>query len=135
MTMISDFDMNGFATTSCLRRVLRGYLACALWSSTDDYGDPLNDNYDIDCLSSDALDRAEADVCAFMSQVWDDTDLDLSPIEPEQIGHDLWLTRDHHGTGFWDRGLGELGDALTKIAQCMGTADLYVSDDGELEFF
>lgn len=28
-------------------------------------------------------------------------------------GHDLYLTAVGHGTGFWDRGLGELGDRLT----------------------
>src|SRR3990172_722524 len=23
--------------------------------------------------------------------------------DPKQLGHDLWLTRNGHGTGFWDR--------------------------------
>lgn len=32
-------------------------------------------------------------------------------------GHDLALTREGHGTGFWDRGAGEAGDDLTKIAE------------------
>ena len=35
----------------------------------------------------------------------------------EQIGHDYVLTSGHHGAGFWDRGLGELGDKLTEAAQ------------------
>jgi hypothetical protein len=34
-----------------------------------------------------------------------------------QIGHDYVLTSGHHGAGFWDRGLGELGDQLTAAAQ------------------
>lgn len=29
--------------------------------------------------------------------------IDLSAFDPAQIGHDLWLTRNGHGTGFWDR--------------------------------
>jgi len=37
------------------------------------------------------------------------------------MGHDLWLTSQGHGTGFWDRqseGIGEeLGDYLTRQAQ------------------
>lgn len=31
-----------------------------------------------------------------------------------RLGHDLRLTSGGHGAGFWDRGLGELGDRLTK---------------------
>ena len=48
----------------------------------------------------------------------------------DQIGHDLWLTRNGHGTGLWDRGLGELGDSLTQAAKAMGEAYAYLGDDG-----
>lgn len=42
------------------------------------------------------------------------------------FGHDLLLTRDHHGVGFWDRGLGELGEYLTERAESIGgSADLF----------
>ena len=44
-----------------------------------------------------------------------------------QLGHDLWLTRNHHGTGFWDRGLGGLGTSLTDIAHAMGEQHLYIT--------
>jgi hypothetical protein len=33
------------------------------------------------------------------------------------IGHDYILTSGRHGAGFWDRGLGALGDVLTQAAQ------------------
>lgn len=38
------------------------------------------------------------------------------------FGHDLWLTRRHHGAGFWDRNElpSALGDALTDAAHAMG---------------
>lgn len=32
---------------------------------------------------------------------------------PEQAGRDLWFTRNGHGVGFWDRGLGQIGQDLT----------------------
>lgn len=35
----------------------------------------------------------------------------------EQAGRDLWFTRNGHGVGFWDRGLGDIGDALTTACQ------------------
>lgn len=38
-------------------------------------------------------------------------------------GHDFWLTRSGHGAGYWDRGLGELGDRLTEAAKAMGSPD------------
>lgn len=46
----------------------------------------------------------------------------------EQLGHDLWLTRNGHGVGFWDRGLGELGSDLTKAASAMGEQWLYTAE-------
>jgi hypothetical protein len=48
------------------------------------------------------------------------------------VGHDLWLTRNGHGTGFWDRGLGDVGERLACAARRMGESDLYVGDDGEV---
>lgn len=52
----------------------------------------------------------------------------------ERAGHDFWLTRNHHGAGFWDRDeidAGDLGDKLTKIAHSFGDAYLMVGDDGK----
>lgn len=34
-----------------------------------------------------------------------------------QFGHDYWLTRNGHGAGFWDRGLGEVGDKLSELCK------------------
>jgi hypothetical protein len=47
-------------------------------------------------------------------------------------GHDFWLTRNHHGAGFWDRDLGEVGEQLTEAAQTYKEVDLYVGDDGKI---
>lgn len=54
---------------------------------------------------------------------------------PGQAGHDLWLTRNGHGAGFWDRPeleSGALGDRLSKLAKALGHVDLYAGDDGLL---
>jgi hypothetical protein len=50
----------------------------------------------------------------------------------DQAGHDFWLTRNGHGAGFWDRGLGKLGDELTKAAKSFGGVDPYKGDYGKL---
>lgn len=47
----------------------------------------------------------------------------------ELAGHDFWLTRNGHGAGFWDRGLGELGERLTVASKTFGSVDLYLGDD------
>jgi hypothetical protein len=49
--------------------------------------------------------------------------IDLSQFDPEQIGHDLWLTRNGHGAGFWDRPEVYGADnarVLTLMARAMG---------------
>lgn len=114
----------------------RGYLECALWSSTaqdaegngvegllsydpsdDCAGAMLADCADFCATHADALRLA----CAFPGY-------DLS-----SAGHDFWLTRNHHGAGFWDRGMGSLGQSLTGAAHAYGGVDLYLSDAGEVE--
>lgn len=44
-------------------------------------------------------------------------------LDPEQLGHDLWLTRNGHGTGFWDRPeiYGEANARLfTRLSRAVG---------------
>lgn len=43
----------------------------------------------------------------------------------EQAGRDLWFTRNGHGVGYWDRGLGEIGDRLSGAARAYGETDLW----------
>lgn len=45
-------------------------------------------------------------------------------------GVDLWLTRNRHGAGFWDRELGPIGKRLTAAAHALGECDSYLGDDG-----
>ena len=107
---------------------LDGYQACALWSSCDDNGEPLDRSGML--LASETLDAFLADCGAFLGEI-DELGLPWrDEIEWEALGHDLWLTRNGHGAGFWDRDLGELGDALTEAAKRQGSRDLYIGDDG-----
>jgi len=48
-----------------------------------------------------------------------------------RIGHDLFLTTNHHGAGFWDGDYGEdLGEALTEACRMIKSQDFYTGDDG-----
>jgi hypothetical protein len=121
--------------TSTFALILSAYLTCALWSGLDwsteeETGNPipLDENYDVDDVSPEAVAESAADLHDFLESNAED----LAGMDPEQIGHDFWLSRNHHGAGFWDRGLGERGDRLTSAAHVYGEVDLYVGDDGKL---
>jgi hypothetical protein len=101
------------------------YIDCALWSSTDDNGEPL-DQTDHD-IANEARDAMAASCEGFYNEhfaTWRDAGMDDA-----QAGHDFWLTRNHHGAGFWGRGIGAAGDKLTEFAHAYGSVDLYVGDD------
>jgi hypothetical protein len=108
------------------------YLECALWSSNDEStpegGRPLDDNYYVDDIPQDVRDRLRAECADFIEA----NATDLATIDPFQAGHDFWLTRNGHGAGFWDRGLGAIGRRLTEACRPYGSCDLYVGDDGKV---
>lgn len=67
-----------------------------------------------------ALFKAQAaNVCSNLARVYPD-------IPAEQAGHDLWLTRNGHGAGFWDRariyGTHDASE-LTRLAEVLGPHD------------
>lgn len=107
-------------------KFLDGYLKAALWSSTDDNSEPLDKNYNLEDFSETALEIARKDCAAFQEA----NATDLEDIDCEQAGHDFWLTRNHHGAGFWDRGHGAKGDRLTEAAHVYGSVDLFVAANG-----
>lgn len=133
----------------------RAYLECALWSSTDesrdDGGDPLDQNYEIEDIERKSLAQMARDCRDFqeefaelLTKAYADTpcpcEADGAPAghatscawwrkpsyTEEQAGHDFWLTRNGHGAGFWDRGLGKIGEALTKASKSYGSEYLHV---------
>lgn len=113
-----------------VEKVLIHYIAAAIWSSIDDNNEPLDGNYDQFDLSAACVEGMRQSVTDFVSQCKKLGLLEKYDGTPEQFGHDFWLTRNGHGVGFWDRGLGDLGDKLTDVAKSYGNCDLYVGDDG-----
>lgn len=115
-----------------LETITHHYLVCALWSSTDDEGEPMAHGRDLDDIAEDTKAQAHEDVADFVGLLEREGVQWSCAMTLEQFGHDFWLTRNGHGAGFWDRGLGGLGDTLTKWAEPYGSIDLYVSDDGQV---
>ena len=107
------------------------YCECALWTEEVSILEE-NENADVNIFNihPDSLAQMIANCKSFKEQAGDL----LEEWGDEQGGHDLWLTRNGHGTGFWDRDLADkpTRDALSKIAKDMGESDLYLGDDGKI---
>lgn len=130
---------------------VRGYVECALWSSTDDEGSPLDGSKYADDPTPELRAKLAAHVHAFAlaHPILCREALNLDGYSAARLGHDLWLTRNGHGAGFGDRGrlsgvpvpsvwgravyaADDLADALTQAAQMMGECHLAVGDDGRV---
>lgn len=118
-----------FTFASDIDAFVQAYIEAALWSSMDwadeAGGEPLDANYGSEDLDPETLARIREDCADFYAA----NEQDLAEWgDDSQAGHDFWLTRNHHGAGFWDRGRGALGQRLTKASQVYGSIELYVDD-------
>ena len=123
------------ATATYVDEFVQHYIVCALWSSTvDDAGTPMDQDYSADDLAPETLNKIREeclDFCAAQTTLLDEAEREYGR-GAESCGHDFWLTRNGHGAGFWDRGMGRLGRQLTDASKPYGSADLYVGDDGKI---
>lgn len=100
------------------KKFIRQYLGTALWSSIDYETDlPLDAEYSIDDIDLASIKRTIKDCLKFIEKaenlgLTDDWDYSTA-------GHDFWLTRNGHGTGFWD-GDYMHGDELTDLSKEFG---------------
>lgn len=115
-----------------MNKILSAYLVCALWSSTQDNDSPFDDDFSIEDFAPESVESAEKEINDFLALLEDENILWEEFLSEEQFGHDFWLTRNHHGAGFWDRGLGDLGKKLTEWAHSYGSSDVYLGDDGKV---
>jgi hypothetical protein len=137
--------------------VLSSYITTALWATNDEStpqgGVPLDQNYSPEDVAEETRQSMRDDIVQFLDRVGaEDIEGYLTgkqfvegigtrrlpvggsfpPQTPSNMGHDFFLTRNGHGAGFWDRGMGELGDRLTEISQEIGETYPYVGDDGKI---
>jgi len=106
---------------------LQHYIICALWSSTDDEGRPLDDNYSFEDIAPETLDAMRTDCELFKAKA----DGLYSIAEESRAAHDFWLTRNGHGAGFWDGDWQEPeASQLTALSKEFGEVNLYIGDDG-----
>jgi hypothetical protein len=140
-TMYVDFDFidfeskkeyakGGEISEDRINEVLDNYMIAALWSSTDmDTDEPLDANYSVSDIAPATRERMYKDVKMFIEDNYDA--IEASGSSDEQLGHDIWLTRNGHGAGFFDRGYDkDVEEKLENAAREMKSVDLEVGDDG-----
>ena len=122
-----------------LQDFINGYLTCAIWSSNNwdnvvgDNPEPLDKTHSIEDIAPQTLAGLTAECQTFYeanNHLWHDLKRGEWSAD-ELAGHDFWLTRNGHGTGFWDRGI-EHGKELTKLCKAYKEIDLYVGDDNQI---
>ena len=109
--------------------MVAGYIEAMQFSTVhNDNGDYLED-YE---LSDEARQAAVIACSRFLEKHGNDLEvvrgmfIDYSY---EKAGNDLFLTREGHGTGFWDRDLGHYSDVFTKYCESINVCDPYLGDD------
>lgn len=112
---------------------LKHYIAAALWSSNDEStpsgGEPFDKNYGPEDIHPDTLAKMAADCEKFQSE----NAADLLHHDIPAGAHDFWLTRNSHGSGYWDGDWPEgVSERLTDAAHAFGGVDLYIGDDGKI---
>lgn len=110
------------------QKFINAYLEAALWSSTNDAGNFLDNNYDADDIDAETRRKMEDDCRQFIMA-------NAADIEHyyDQAGHDFWLTRNGRGAGFWDGDWPqEIGQRLTEASKKFKECALYVGDDGKI---
>ncbi len=106
-------------------------LETLLWSETDDNGKSF-ENRDSDLHESVHL-MILGMVCGFLEEQNTRDRITALDLTAEQVGHNLVLSANGHGSGFWDRGWGFPGDRLNEEAK-MFPSSLYEGDDGFIYF-
>jgi hypothetical protein len=112
----------------------RGYIEAMFFTDTSSADDGELEHATFADLAPEALATIIRDCTTFQSDYRADIDeaIDTGRIngyDAMAAGRDYWYTRNGHGCGYWDRGLGDIGDKLTTFASIDPQVDLYLGDD------
>lgn len=117
--------------------LLTGYIACMLWSTSGDYKGRELESLEDYSLAPATFDKCADDCRTLYINNRDDCAEAAARFSCHNdntgyqgVGHDFWLTRNHHGAGFWDGDLPEaVGKRLTEVSHTFGELSPYLGDD------
>jgi hypothetical protein len=108
-----------------LKGMVLGYLNAGLWVQFDEPND-----LSVADISLSTKKQAIQECGDFLTKI----NYFISGIGYNEMGFDFYLTRTHQGAGFWDRGMGERGDFLTKISHEFRDVTPIIGDDNKIYF-
>ena len=112
-------------------QTVRGYLRAAIWASDGPDGRPLDGRFRIEDFTGATFEATIGEVQAFLRSA--EKELEAIGGQFHEHGIDLWLSRNGHGSGFFDRGDGPAYARLQAIAGRMGKRHVQETGDGRLE--
>lgn len=116
----------------------QGYFEAAFFTNAHSDNPELEEKGFSD-LAAESIEQAKTECEAFQREnaatleeayAMDDA-LGFGLYSAEQAGRDYWFTRNGHGVGFWDRGLGDIGERLSAACR-YDERDMYLGDDGRV---
>lgn len=119
---------------------IRHYVAALLWSSLETSNEDgsefyLDKDYGPEDIAPEAMAKIQADCAKFIAEneenilTWKGGKYSAE----EMAGHDFLLTRNRHGSGFWDGDWGkDIGEKLTEASHKFREMNAYVGDDDKI---
>lgn len=106
--------------------VLQAYLEAMLWVNEE------MDEYSISDVDETLVESSKNDIDFFLKLIEhvDNAAEEANTYSDEQLGHNLLLSRNGHGAGFFDNN----NDTLQEICRKMKTVDAYIGDDNKIHF-
>lgn len=126
-----------------INEILKGYISAALWTEEERLHDekimvigkkiPFA-SFKYNDVDTDSVIDAYNDIKTFIKNAGDDAVQEaIDENGLFRLGVDIWLTRNGHGSGFFDHNY-ENEDILMNAAKKLNSKDIYLGDDGELHF-
>ena len=86
-------------------------------------------------ITPNSLITAYSDIKKFLAMAGDSVDEAIESNGLDQLGMDIWYTRNHHGSGFFDRSYDyDTEKKLIEAGHALGEVDLYLTNNNLLAF-
>ena len=113
--------------------ILEGYLEAALWTEEENLTEE-NEDLDVNIfnIASGSVEQAKKDIETFIANAGEDAINEaVEKNGLSHLGHDILLTRNRHGAGFFDHCYNN-EKKMMDAAQCLGEKYIYCGDDGKI---
>jgi hypothetical protein len=107
-------------------KILNSYIETAIWAEESDENDLQGKT--INDVDKESVANSKIEIYNFIKKAQQEASDELSAYDSETLGHNLWLSRNGHGAGFFD----DNNDKLQNLARSMKPVDIYLGDDGKI---